>query len=40
MAIINSSSYRLLNTNTIINILNSKSVQIKSYPHISLNSMI
>ena len=34
MAIINSSSYRLLNTSTIINILNSKSVQIKSYPHI------
>lgn len=37
MAIINSSSYRLLNSRTVINILNSKSVQNKNYPHIRNN---
>lgn len=34
MAIINSSGYRLLNSTTIINILNSRAVQINLYPHI------
>lgn len=34
MAIINSSGYRILNSNTVINILNSSSVQTKNYPHI------
>lgn len=34
MAIINSSSYRILNARTVISILNSKSVQTTSYPHI------
>jgi hypothetical protein len=34
MAIINSSGYRLLNSNTVINILKSSAVQIQKYPHI------
>ncbi len=34
MAIINSSGYRLLNANTVINILKSSAVQIQGYPHI------
>jgi hypothetical protein len=34
MAIINSSGYRLLNANTVINILKSNAVQIQGYPHI------
>jgi len=34
MAIINSRSYRILNARTVISILNSKSVQTTSYPHI------
>lgn len=37
MAIINSSSYRILNTTTVINILNSSAVQNKNYPHIRTN---
>jgi len=37
MAIINSSSYRLLNSTTVVNILSSKSVQTTKYPHIRTN---
>lgn len=37
MAIINSSGYKLLNSRTVINILNSKSVQNTKYPHIRNN---
>ncbi len=38
MAIINSSSYRLLNSNTVVNILTSRSVQTPKYPHIRSNN--
>ena len=34
MTIINSSGYRVLNSTTVINILNSAAVQTKNYPHI------
>lgn len=37
MAIINSSGYRILNSTTVINILNSSAVQNKNYPHIRAN---
>jgi hypothetical protein len=37
MAIINSSGYRVLNANTVINILTSSAVQTRNYPHIRRN---
>lgn len=37
MAIINSSSYKILNATTVISILNSSAVQNKNYPHIRKN---
>jgi len=37
MAIINSSSYKLLNSRTVVNILGSKAVQTTKYPHIRDN---
>lgn len=37
MAIINSSGYRILNSTTVINILNSSAVQNKNYPHVRTN---